>query len=117
MEKEEIEKIPHKRIEVDVNKIKKIEDHFTFREIRQIDAGFWWHDLPFSVDLVNCETKVFVSVAERNENNTCATAGNLRLLIYNVAAYDGGISVLTYLGNTNGRSVQGQIDILGFTWG
>jgi hypothetical protein len=63
MEKEEIEKIPHERIEVDVNKIKKFGDQFTHREFTEIKSGIWWYDIAFPVDLVNCDTKVFVSVA------------------------------------------------------
>jgi hypothetical protein len=121
MEKEQIvEKIPHKRIEVDVKKLKTFENQFTYRAITEISAKFWWYDLAFPVDLVNCETKVFASVAERNENNTCATSDSnpllKRLSVWNVAGYDGGISILIWLGDTNG-SVQGQIDLLGFTWG
>jgi hypothetical protein len=115
MKKEQIEQIPHKRIEVDVKKIKKSENQFTHREITEINAGLWWYDLAFPVDLVNCDTKVFASVAERKEG--CATAETARLLIYNVAAYDGGISITIELLKTEGRNVQGQIDILGFTWG
>ncbi|HEX2408500.1 MAG TPA: hypothetical protein VHJ38_14955 [Nitrososphaeraceae archaeon] len=72
MEKEKIEKIPRKRIEVDVNKIKKDGDHFTHREITEINSGIEWYDFAFPVDLVNCETKVFVSIAERK--GECATA-------------------------------------------
>jgi hypothetical protein len=63
----------------------------------------------------NCETKVFASIAERRGG--CATAERERLSVWNVTAYDGRISVLIWLGDTDGGSVQGQIDLLGFTWG
>ena len=117
MEKEKIEKIPRKRIEVDVNKIKKIEDHFTHREITEINSGIEWYDFVFPVDLVNCETKVFVSIAERKgECDTTEHPSLRRSSIWNVAPYQGGISVLIWLGDTD-RSVEGQIDILGFTSG
>ena len=118
MEKEEIEKIPRQRIEVDVNKIKKDGDHFTHREITKIKRGIEWYDFAFPVDLVNCETKVFVSVAEMNEDETCASAvGEPNLAVFNVAAYDGGISLIIYLGNTSGEARTAQINFLVFTWG
>ena len=119
MEKEEIvEPIPHKRIEVDVNKIKKFEDHFTYRANIEINAKHWWYDFAFPVDLVYCETKVFASVAERK--GECATAEHpslRRLYVWKVAAYQGGISVWIWLGDTDVGSVEGQINLLGFTSG
>jgi hypothetical protein len=117
MEKEKIEKIPRQRIEVDVNKIKKNGDHFTHRKITEIKSGIEWYDFAFPVDLVNCETKVFVSVAEMNKNQTCATAQDANLVVFNVAAYDGGISLIIYLGNTSGEARTAQINFLVFTWG
>ncbi len=58
MEKEELEQLPHKKIEVDSNKIKKFEDYkFTHREITEIDSGIGWYDFyNFPSELVNCET-------------------------------------------------------------
>ena len=61
-------------------------------------------DLAFQSELVNCSTKVFVSIAEINENRTCATpVGDAKLNVMNVAPYDGGISLIIYLGNTSGH--------------
>ena len=118
MEKEKIEKIPRQRIEVDVNKIKKNGDHFTHREITEIKSGIEWYDFAFPVDLVYCETKVFASVAEMNEDETCATAQeDANLTVFNIAAYDGGISLIIYLGNTSGEARTAQINFLVFTWG
>jgi hypothetical protein len=118
MKKGEIEKIPPKRIEVDVKKIKKNGDHFTHREITEIKSGVDWYDFAFPVDLVNCETKVFVSVAEMNEDKTCAIGqGDPNLSVLNFAAYDGGISLIISLGNINEETRTAQINFLVFTWG
>jgi hypothetical protein len=116
MEKEEIvEPIPHKRIEVDVNKIKKFEDHFTYRANTEINPRIKWYDFVFPADLVNCETKVFASIAD--SGGTCATVKDTKLKLYNIAAYDGLISLKIYLSNTSGQNRTAQINFLVFTWG
>ena len=117
MEKEELEQLPHKKIEVDSNKIKKFEDYkFTHREITEIDSGIGWYDFyNFPSELVNCGTKIFVSIAERGQG--CAIVGDARLNVFNIAPNDGLISVVIYLGNTTGQKRTAQIDFLGFTFG
>ena len=71
--------------------------------------------LPVYVSTTIVKLKVFASIAKRRGG--CATAERARLSVWNVAAYDGRISVLIWLGDTDGGSIQGQIDLLGFTWG
>jgi hypothetical protein len=116
MEKEELEQLPHERIEIDVTKIKKFGDQFTYRQITEIKSGINWYDfVNFPDGLVNCETKVFVSIAERR--GTCATAEDAHFNIFNVAPTNRQISLIIYLGNTTGQKRTAQIDFLGFTLG
>lgn len=110
-------KNPPQKIEVDVNKIKKIASHptlaasqFTFRVVTEINFGFQWYDIAFPINYVICDTKVFVSVSERK--GTCSDAGRARLNVYNVAPADGLVSVMINLDNTGGSNVLGQIDFL-----